>query len=275
MTNSKSSYCVTASIVLYRNDPAQVRAAIRSFLSTPLNVKIAVIDNSPEDLLRSVVLKEGADYIFAGKNIGFGAAHNIAIRNYVGQCDYHLILNPDVVFGPETIPALHKFMQTHSTVGLVMPKIFYPNHREQRLCKLLPTPMDLIFRRFIGEAAKRLMRERMARYLLEGVDLTKPCFVPSLSGCFMFVRMDALDSVGLFDERFFLYLEDVDLCRRIAERWETFFYPDVSIVHEYANGSYQNLTHLRLHMVSAWKYFNKWGWLRDPTRDALNARMLK
>jgi GT2 family glycosyltransferase len=168
---------------------------------------------------------------------------------------------------------LHQFMEANSTVGLVMPRILYPDLREQRLCKLLPTPLDLILRRFLGKLGHRFANRRMARYLLEDVDLTNPRFVPSLSGCFMFVRREALQSVGLFDERFFLYLEDVDLCRRIAEQWETVFYPGATIIHEYANSSYRNLRHLRLHLISAWKYFNKWGWLRDPLRDALNARM--
>ncbi len=273
ITDSRRRYSVTASIVLYRNDAEQLITAIRSFLSTPLDVKIAVVDNSPDDLLRSVVEREGADYIFPGKNVGFGSAHNIAIRNYMGLFDYHLILNPDVTFAPETVPSLHRFMRDNSNVGLIMPKVLYPDLREQRLCKLLPTPQDLVLRRFLGKLGQRFAHRRMARYLLEGVDLSKPRFVPSLSGCFMFARKEALQSVGLFDERFFLYLEDVDLCRRMAEQWETVYYPEATIIHEYGNGSYRNLRHLRLHLVSAWKYFNKWGWLQDPLRDELNARM--
>jgi GT2 family glycosyltransferase len=260
---------------LYRNDAAQVRAAIQSFFSTPLGVAITVVDNSPENALRSVVEGEGAEYFFTGKNIGFGPAHNIAIRKYIGLAEYHLILNPDVTFGPETLPALYDYMRQHPTVGLTMPKVLYPDMREQRLCKLLPTPFDLFLRRFAGNFVQKYARHMMSRYLLEDVDLNQPRVVPCLSGCFMFVRMDALCSAGLFDERFFMYLEDTDLCRRIAEQWETVFYPHVSIVHEYGKGSYKDSRHLRMHLVSAWKYFNKWGWLHDSTRRALNARVLE
>ncbi len=264
---------VSVSIVLYRNDPAQVNAVLRSLHSSPIAVSVTVVDNSPEDALRPVVEAAGAEYLFNGKNIGFGAAHNIAIRRYLGQSAYHLILNPDVTFGPETIPALHSFLQENPGVGLAMPKILYPDGSEQRLCKLLPTPFDLFLRRFVGRMGQRLARRKMAGYLLEGVDLSAPRFIPNLSGCFMFVRMEALERVGLFDERFFLYMEDVDLCRRVGEQWETVFYPYASIVHEYGNASYRNAHHLKLHMASAWRYFNKWGWLRDKRRDALNARV--
>lgn len=273
MKKSIFKYSITGTIVLYNNDPKQVQAAIRCFLSASLGVAITIVDNSPESTLRPVVEAEGAEYVFNGKNIGFGAAHNIAIRRFLGNSQYHLILNPDVTFGAEVLPQLYAFMQQNPSVGLAMPRILYPDLQEQRLCKLVPSPCDLFLRRFAGGRDSKLTRRRMSRYLLENVDLTKPRFVPNLSGCFMFVRVEALQSVGLFDERYFLYLEDVDLCRRIAERWETVFYPEASIVHEYANGSYRNLHHLKLHMASAWKYFNKWGWLHDPGRGALNARV--
>jgi GT2 family glycosyltransferase len=236
---------------------------------------ITVVDNSPDDALRSMVEAEGAQYIFAGKNLGFGAGHNLAIRRYVNSSEYHLILNPDTTFGPDTIPALANYMRETPRTGLVMPKVLYPNGTEQRLCKRLPTPFDLFARRFIGRAGHRLAANSMARYQLEDVDLSRPCFVPNLSGCFMFVRTEVLRSIGGFDERFFLYLEDVDLCRRIGEQWDTMYYPYACIVHEYGNGSYRNLQHLKLHTASAWRYFNKWGWLTDHKRDALNARIVK
>ena len=70
-------------------------------------------------------------------------------------------------------------------------------------------PFDLFLRRFVGRRGQRFARRKMAGYLLEDVDLSAPRFIPNLSGCFMFVRMEALQRVGLFDERFFLYMEDV------------------------------------------------------------------
>jgi GT2 family glycosyltransferase len=270
--NTPNTLQLSGSIALFRNPPEQVTAAIASFLGISLTKCLTVVDNSPDDGLRSIVEDMGANYIFNGRNVGFGAGHNIAIERYLHRSQFHLVLNPDVTFAPGTATSLYRFMQQNPSVGLAMPKVFYPDNREQRLCKLLPTPGDLFMRRFAGGAGKGYFSSRMARYLLDSVDLIHPHFVPNLSGCFMFVRMEALRTVGLFDARYFLYLEDVDLCRRIAEKWDTVFYPGASIVHEYGNGSYRDMRHLRLHIASAIRYFNKWGWLHDPARSRLNAR---
>ena len=107
---SKSAVRVTCSLVLYQNDPEQVRSCIQSVLSSDLSVRLMVIDNSPLDQLRETVSAAGTDYYFSGRNLGFGAGHNIAIRKLLGESDYHLIVNPDVRFGPEVLTALYQFM---------------------------------------------------------------------------------------------------------------------------------------------------------------------
>ena len=94
--------------------------------------------------------------------------------------------------------------------------------------------------------------------------------VPSLSGCFMLLRTSVLEAVGLFDENIFMYLEDVDLNRRIHTNYKTIFYPEVSIVHEYAKESYRNKKLLMFHIRSALYYFNKWGWIFDRKRKEVN-----
>ena len=151
-----------------------------------------------------------------------------------------------------------------------MPRVLYPGGEEQGLCKLLPTPSDLLIRRFGGPLGRSIFRAKMDRYLLRGVDLTTPRVVPSLSGCCMLIRTTLFQKVGLFDERFFLYMEDVDLCRRIGEVSKTMYFPDVTVYHEYQKGSYHNWLLTKHHIKSAWKYFSKWGWFVDRTRDRLN-----
>lgn len=98
--------------------------------------------------------------------------------------------------------------------------------------------------------------------------------VPFLSGCFMFLRMDALREVGLFDERIFLYTEDTDLTRRIHQRYRTIFFPEVTIYHHNQRASYKNFIILLYHVFSAIKYFNKWGWFNDNEREYINQRIL-
>ena len=93
-------------------------------------------------------------------------------------------------------------------------------------------------------------------YKRQGYD--KVMEVPSLSGCFMFIRTDVLKQIGGVDKRVFMYAEDVGLCRRVGEVTRTMYYPEVSVVHEYEKGSYKNRKLLKYHMCSVIKYFNKW-----------------
>jgi GT2 family glycosyltransferase len=94
--------------------------------------------------------------------------------------------------------------------------------------------------------------------------------VPYLSGCFMFLRVKALKEIGLFDERFFMYPEDIDLTRRIHSKYQTVFYPEVSVIHNHAQDSYKNYRMLWIHISNMVKYFNKWGWIFDSERRKVN-----
>ena len=100
-------------------------------------------------------------------------------------------------------------------------------------------------------------------------------FVPYLSGCFMLLRQSALIDIGLFDERFFMYPEDIDLTRRMAERYDTLFYPHVSVIHEHGRESHKSFNMFVIHLVNLVRYFNKWGWFYDSKRDELNRKTLK
>jgi hypothetical protein len=91
----------------------------------------------------------------------------------------------------------------------------------------------------------------------------------------MLLRTEALEKVGLFDERFFMYPEDIDLTRRIHRHYATCFYPDVSVIHAHTQGSYKNRKLLWIHLINMAKYFNKWGWLCDSERRKINAETLK
>jgi GT2 family glycosyltransferase len=266
-------YQVSASIVLYKNDTREVVAAIRSLFSAPVRAFLTVVDNSPTAVLRQCVIESGANYIFAGKNLGFGGGHNLALQAARGLADFHLIQNPDVTYPPESLADLYNFMCENNDVGLVMPQIRYPDGTEQRLCKRLPTPFDLCARRFLGPIGRTMFKNRMDSYELRDLDMSVAREIPSLSGCFMFVRSSALDKVGFFDERFFMYMEDVDLCRRIGREFKTVFYPHVSVTHGYAKGSYRDYGLLKQHAVSAIRYFSKWGWFADAEAKRMNRKL--
>lgn len=93
-------------------------------------------------------------------------------------------------------------------------------------------------------------------------------------GCFMFMRVSALKKVGLFDESIFMYTEDIDMTRRIHRFYKTIYYPLVTIVHAHRAASYTNNKMLRIHIKSAIRYFNKWGWFFDRERRIWNRQLL-
>lgn len=272
---------LSVSVVTFGTAPGELETLLGCFRGSALKLLIHVVDNSPNDSLRPVALAHGCRYLRpTWGNVGFGRGHNAALRTMLDQAPYHLVINPDVLFAGDVPAQLYKFMEQHPDVGQVMPRVLYPNGKEQRLCKLLPGPLDLLERRLCGRrwltpVLGSWLERRRARYELHHADLASPVGVPCLSGCFMFLRASVLRRVGLFDERFFLYMEDVDLCRRVGSCAATMFHPEVVITHAYAKGSYQNPKLLRYHATSAVQYFNKWGWVFDKERTTRNLRFAR
>ena len=265
---------ITGSIVLYKNDQATVARAVESFLACRLTDRLFVIDNSPTDEARKNFTSTKITYIFSGANLGYGKAHNLALRECVKTSLYHLVLNPDVYFDPAILEKLFYFMEENLQAGLVMPKVLYPDGTLQRICKLLPTPMNLATRRFIP-FSEIIFKKMNDFYEMNFTKYHSIMNVPFLSGCFMFLRTAALQEVGFFDERFFLYAEDTDLSRRIHRKFKTLFYPSAEIRHIHARGSYKDLRLTWHNFRSAVLYFNKWGWFADRERKAINEAALR
>jgi GT2 family glycosyltransferase len=265
---------LSASIVIYKNSPQVLTKTIDSFLRGTLDSKLYLIDNSPTDKLRYLMDDPRIIYRFNNKNVGFGAGHNMILREIISESKYHIILNPDVYFDKNVIDTLHHFMDQHPEIGQVMPKVLYPDGRLQPLCKLLPSPKTLIKRRFLNFHKSSLEKENY-RYELRFSGYDKIMDVPFLSGCFMFLRTEVLKSVGLFDERFFLYTEDTDLSRRIHKHYRTVYFPQVTIFHYHQRGSYRNIWLMWCNIKSAVRYFNKWGWTNDSEREFFNQRTIQ
>lgn len=264
---------ITASIVLFHNKKEDLHKVIESFLGHKGNVNLILVDNSSNDELSSLANDPRINYIFNNSNLGFGKAHNIALNQAFNlNSDYHIFLNPDIYFSPVIISIILQRFENEESIGLISPKILYKNNEVQFLCKLLPTPIDLIIRRFIsiGNIRQKLINKYEMRFF--GYD--KEIEPPTVSGCFMFVKSSVIKKVGGFDERFFMYLEDVDLSRRIAQVSKVLFYPKVYITHTYEKGSYKQLRLLLYHLSSAIKYFNKWGWVFDKKRKLINTQIL-
>lgn len=264
----------SCSVVCYDNPPQLLDRMLASVTASLPSIRPYVVDNSAHPALAPVARRHGAQYCHLPHNPGYGGGHNHAIGEALARGSaYHFVLNPDIYIAAGDLAAMLAFMERHPDVGLLSPRVHYPDGRLQPLCKLLPNPADMLLRRLLP----RLHRSsgRQALYELHHSGYDHPMEVPVLSGCFLLMRADVVRRVGLFDERFFLYFEDVDLSRRIGKVARTMYFPYLQIVHDYARSSYRQPRMFWHHTVSALRYFNKWGWFSDPERVRINRRTLR
>lgn len=264
---------ISASIVTYNTNHDELLMCINSMHKNGI-APIYISDNSPSDeLLYFCENIEGVEYFSNKGNIGYGAAHNVAIRRAIMiGATYHLVINSDVYFDKGIIKHITEYMENNKDVGQLIPNTIYPDGEIQYVVRLLPSPIDLIFRRFLPAFFSNKISNRL---LLKFWDHKTPLNVPFHMGCFMFLRISTLKEIGLFDESIFMYTEDIDLTRRIHKKYKTMFWPEETIVHAHKRGSYKNKTLLKIHIKSAIRYFNKWGWFFDKDRHNWNKNILE
>jgi GT2 family glycosyltransferase len=195
----------------------------------PKQVKIIVVDNASVD--GSVEMVRSAyplvDLIDSGGNIGFGRANNLAAVHT--ETPYVLFLNPDTIVLKNTIQSMMVLMESDKTVGALGCKMKSPNGETQPLgLQWFPNPLtELINLLFIsGQTIEKLKK------YLPYVDPNKSGYVAKLYGGCLMVRKSILDQVGWFDDRFFMYGEDVDLCRKITDaEWKLYYLSEAVIIH--------------------------------------------
>ncbi len=267
---------INASIVLYHNNKEQLLKSINSFLNTNLKVKLYLIDNSASNKLKELKkLDNRIEYIFNNKNLGYGSAHNIAMRKSIeDKIPYHIVLNPDLYFNSCIIEDLYSYMEQNADVGNIIPKVLYPNGDFQYLCKLLPTPVDW-FGRFISNYIPlQYFKKRNADFEMRFADFETILEVPYMSGAFMFLRTEILEKSGIFDENIFLHTEDTDLSRRMYKHGKNIYFPHVYIYHEHNREAYRSKKVMIMQIKSMIYYFNKWGWFFDKERKIINTEII-
>ena len=270
---------LTASVVLYKTPRSQITALLDSVFASDCVDTLFIIDNSPNDKWRILQdeyksQKTKIRYIH-NQNLGYGEGHNIALHEAIENgATYHVVLNPDIHFEKNVLPDLIDFMNQNSDASYVLPKVVYPNGELQYLCKLLPTPSDLFFRRFLPKT--KWSQKKNDNYCLKQSGYEQIMNPPCLSGCFMFMRLSTLEQNNIFfDDRFFMYFEDFDLIRRLHRVSKTLYFPGVQIVHDHAKESYKNRKMFCCHIKSAFKYFGKYGWFFDKERRRMNKVILQ
>jgi len=244
---------ISATIVLYKENIQALQKTINNFLNLPFSKKLFLIDNSPDNRLENEFISKEITYKFVGKNIGFGAAHNLVISTIKNKSNYHLVLNPDIQFEPDTIKQLIIKLSEDSLLAMIAPKVFYPNKEMQFTCRKYPTKGELIFRRLKG--FKNFTKDQ--EYRKRSLDI--PFYPDFIHGCFMLFNTNDFVAIQGFDERYFLYMEDVDICKKIdVFGKKKMYFPFVSIIHDHRKGSAKNLHLLWFHISSVRKYFKKW-----------------
>ncbi len=263
---------LTVSIVTYNTPLGELGQCLDS-LGVGVVERVFVVDNSrSDDIMRFCHQRANVEYV-QSDNRGYGAGHNQGIARGIGLgADYHLVINSDIYFTPSILCRIMEYMDREKDVAMVHPAVFYPDGRLQYTSRLLPRPIDVFSRRFLPGC---LVRGINRRYLLEQDSHTIPFDCPYHQGSFMMLRVGALKDTGVFDERFFMYPEDIDLTRRLHRNYRTMFWPDVSIVHCHRAASYGSMKMTWIHVKNMIMYFNKWGWLFDRERRAVNREVLK
>jgi GT2 family glycosyltransferase len=266
-------YDLICTLVIYKNKRNQLLQAIESFLNTDLNVKLLLIDNSPTDNLKDLIFDNRVEYLHNPMNPGYGSSHNIGIRKYSDNTKFHLILNPDIYYSNGVIEDIISFIIKDDEIGLVMPKILYPDGSIQYLAKLIPSPFVFFAKRFLNFSIFK--KAILDKFELRFSGYDKIMEAPYLSGCFMFFRTKVLKEINGFDENIFMHMEDLDISRRCQEAgYKTIFYPKQVVYHDHTFKSFLTITNLKMYFNSAFYYFNKWGWIFDKTRIKINKQTI-
>ncbi|MEC0264331.1 glycosyltransferase family 2 protein [Paenibacillus anseongense] len=209
-------------------------ACIKSVFSsvTAYTYEIILIDNASNDgIIKSLNEQFPQVICIANKdNVGFSRANNQGIRIAKGR--YVLLLNSDTVVQQDTLETMLRFMDENPIVGASGCKIVLPDGSLDKACKRgFPTPSASFYYAF-GFSKLFPKIPRFNQYQLGYLDPDEEYGIDSLVGAFMLIRREAIDQVGMLDEEFFMYGEDIDWCYRIKEAgWVNYYYPKTQIVH--------------------------------------------
>ncbi|EKD47762.1 MAG: Glycosyltransferase/rhamnosyltransferase [uncultured bacterium] len=233
---------------------------------TDFDYEIIVVDNNSSDESLHYLEKahnEGTiTLIKSQKNLGYGRANNLAAKNAKGE--YILIMNEDITVEKDTLQKMVDFMDRHKDIGILAPKLIYHSGHTQESCRRFMTFWDLVVKRTPLRYVQPF-KKRYENYLMKDFDHNKTQEVDLLVGAFLLMSKKVFDEVDGFDERFFLFLEDFDLCRKVKKHgYKIIYYPEVEAVHYHkrlSEGSiFGQLTKgiFWIHVLSSLKYFWKW-----------------
>ena len=235
-------------------------------------VHVALVDNSADRTIAAKVVELGrtrfadsgvqVSYVHGHANIGYGAAHNLALHG--SGADYHLVLNPDVELAADALLNAVRWMNAHPDVGAIAPQVKRRDGTRDYLVKRKPAVLDLALRGFMPRVGRLLFRHRLDRYEMRDVIDADPerdiVDVAAMSGACMLLRRKAVDQTGGFDPRFFLYFEDYDWTVRLNKVTRTAYVPSFEVVHHGGGASRKGMRHVGHFVKGGWRYYRKHGW---------------
>lgn len=193
-------------------------------LKDGVNLDIYIVDNASTDGSFNKIKEKFPNYHFIenSENLGFGKAHNLVLKQ--SKTEYILILNPDTEIKEGALSYIINFLEENPDVGAASSKVLLDNGKlDWASHRGFPTPLAAFLYYVLGNDSL---------YHLTKKDLTKTHEVDAISGAFFLTRKSVLEKVGFFDEDFFMYGEDLDLCYRIKEAGlKVVYIPEVSIIH--------------------------------------------
>jgi GT2 family glycosyltransferase len=251
-------------VVLNYNTREHLRTCLQALQSTvPTSpegegprVEVFVVDNASSDGSADMVAAEFEQVrlICSPRNGGFASGNNLALR--CAQGDAVLLLNPDTLMPPRGVAGLLKTLREHPEAGIVGPKLLRPDGSMHLACRRsFPTPL-VSFYRFSGLSRLLPGSRRFGRYNLTFVDPDLPIEVDSVCGACMLVRREVIDRVGMLDERFFMYGEDLDWCLRTRQAgWTVRYEPSIVVQHQHGAASRQRALRTNFYFFRAMDLF--------------------
>ena len=213
-----------------------IRSVLRAFVLMHTPAEIIVVDNHSADGSVDYLEKRYPQMLYpmvrfvrSAHNLGFARANNIAIRQSRGE--YVLLLNPDTIVGEDTLKASVDFMDAHEDAGAVGVRMLgAQGRRAMESRRGLPTPMVSFFK-MLGFCNRWPHHRLFGKYYMGYLPWDEPCQIEVVSGAYCMLRRKALDEVGLLDEDFFMYGEDIDLSYRVLKGGYHNYYMPVDILH--------------------------------------------
>jgi GT2 family glycosyltransferase len=228
-----------AVVILNYNSADVLQPCLRSLLAQQFagQLDVWVVDNASTDASVAMVEREfpSVQLIASPRNDGFSAGNNLALRRILAATpapEAVLILNPDTLVPPDGIAGLAAALQARPKAGVVGPKLVLADGSLDLACRRSFPSTEVALYRMTGLSRFFPRSRRFGRYNLTYLDPDQPTEVDSVVGAAMLVRTSVIREVGLFDEAFFMYGEDLDWCYRIkAYGWQVWYDPQVTILH--------------------------------------------